>query len=314
MAIGKLNAGQKRRLTLFGTCVVIAVLAWLFFALSNKYVYPVRTLLNYTELPFKKAVHPLQPDTVTLQVQGSGWQLIFDKLRIDAKTINVQLKSLDTRNYVTFTDQLDYVNSQFESNQKVVSVQPDTLYFDFSERSSKKVPIKLVYNIKFSKQYNISDSIRLTPDYATISGPAADLRKIDYWPTDTFRARDAMNLIAGKVALRKSKQTNISILPGITEVKVPVDEFTEKVIEIPVNVRNTGNRNVKLLPGKIRVTIMTSLSKFAEVDADSFEAVADLNDWRQNTNIKQLPVRLIKSPAFSTLVRLEPQNLDFIIQ
>ena len=58
---------------------------------------------------------------------------------------------------------------------------------------------------------------------------------------------------------------------------MPVDEFTEKDLEIPVKLINNRNyENVKIFPQKVKVTFTTSLSRYAEIDEDFFEATADL--------------------------------------
>src|SRR5690606_22194527 len=108
-----------------------------------------------------KAFHPLQSDTVNLQVEGTGWQLLFARLRIKPQSISISLDKLNNRNFIVFSDQLYNVNSQLLTAQKIISVQPDTLYFDFSTRTVKKVPVELVSELTFYKQYGISSSIRI---------------------------------------------------------------------------------------------------------------------------------------------------------
>ena len=101
-------------------------------ALNKKYVYTAKTVLYYKNFPQKKAFHPLQSDTVDLQVEGTGWQLLFARLRVKPQSISINLEKLNTRNYVLFAEQLSAVNKQLETSQKIISVSPDTLYFDFT--------------------------------------------------------------------------------------------------------------------------------------------------------------------------------------
>ncbi len=314
MPLLKLSKIERHRLTLFITCLVGAIGAWLFFALSNRYVYPVKTLVHYIEFPQNKAFNPLQSDTVKLQIEGTGWQLLFYKLRINPQSINVNLKGLNKKSYVTITDQLTEINRQLESEQKVVSVQPDTLYFDFSTRSIKKVPINVIKKIAFQKQYGISDSITLIPAYVTVTGPLEELALIDSWETETLELSDIRSTISAKLYLKKPIKTNINIYPSLVDVKIPVDEFTELTIEVPVKVINNRRyQDVKLLPDKVKVTLLAALSNYSKIDRSSFDVNVNLDNWKEK-GYKQLPVRINKYPEHSKLLKIEPQNIDFIIR
>ncbi|WP_026898747.1 CdaR family protein [Daejeonella oryzae] len=314
MPLLKLSKIERHRLSLFIFCLLFAIGAWLFFALSNRYVYPVKTLVQYIDFPQNKAFNPLQSDTVKLQIEGTGWQLLFYKLRIKPQSINVNLRTLNKRNYVTITDQLGDINRQLESEQKVVWVQPDTLYFDFSTRSIKKVPIKVIENISFVGQYGISDKITMNPDYVTVTGPLEDLVLIDVWETEKLDLKEVKNSVATKVYLKKPSKTNINIYPLAVDVKVPVDEFTEMTVEVPVKIlNNKAFQDVKLLPGKVKITLMAALSNYPKIDRTSFDVHVNLDKWKEK-GVTQLPVQISRFPDNSKILSVEPQEVDFIIR
>lgn len=310
----KFNHSERRKISLFFICLVLALSAWLFFALSNSYVYQAKTLVRFVNVPQNKAFHSLQSDTVKLQVEGTGWQLLFSRLRINPQSINVDLKQLNKQTFISLADQLGFLNRQLASSQKIVYVQPDTLYFDFSSRVVKRVPITVLHEIGFQKQYGIADSARVVPSYVTVSGPEEDLAGIESWKTDTLKLRDVRGNINTRIGFQQPGKANISIYPAMAELNIRVDEFTEKTIEIPLKVvNNMQYHDVKLLPAKVKVTFLTALSNYQRFDRSHFEAVVDLDNWT-NQKYKQLPVRMRESPPFSRLVKIEPQVVDFIIQ
>ncbi|TZF85007.1 YbbR-like domain-containing protein [Pedobacter sp. BS3] len=313
MPLFNLKKSQQRKLTLFLVCLLIAITAWLFFALSGKYVYRVDTKVHFTNPPQNRAFHSLQSDTVSLEIQGTGWQLLFARLRVNPHTIDVSLKNLAKRSYVTFTEQLNEINAQLESNQRVVSVNPDTLYFDFSTRSVKKVPVKLVYELKFKKQYGVSAKPVTEPGYVVVTGPFDELKKMDYWPTDSIKAKNVSADITAKVFLKPSDKANIDIYPNLVDARIPIDQFTEKVIDVPVRIINGKNYDIKIIPNKIKVVLLTALSNYSKITGESFDAVVDMNDWQQK-GYRTLPVRLVTIPSYSKLISAEPQTVDFIIE
>ena len=312
MPLLTLSRLERKRLSVFLTSLIIAIIAWLFFALSNRYEYKMDVRVNYINPPVHKAYHPLHDDTLALSIEGTGWQLFFSRLRISLTTINVSLKELEHKKYITLSSQVTDLNRQLESGQRVIRVFPDTLFFDFSERVTKKVPVKLLYQFTFKKSFGISGPMKIIPDSIMIAGAAADLKNIKYWQTKKLVLNDVSSAISTKIGF-DTFSSNIDIVPQEIKVEVPVDEFTEKVIDLPVSVTNNRNKNVRIVPEKIRVTVSTALCNYAKVEKDSFAVSVNFNDWLQR-KYPQLPVVFTKFPAYSKLVKAEPQIVDFIIQ
>ena len=314
MPLIKFTKIERRRISLFFLCLLLAVGAWLFFALSNRYVYQVQTLVRFVDLPENRAFHPLQSDTIRLQVEGTGWQLLFSKLRINPQSVNIELKELRRQTFIELSDQIQKINNLVGSTQKVVYIHPDTLYFDFSSSTVKKIPVILKQNIQFKEQFGISDSVQINPAFVTITGPVKELANIKNWETEQLSLNKVSENVNLKINLKRPSKANITIHPGMVDLRLNIDEFTEKVIEIPVKILNNKEfRNVKLLPDKVKVTVLTALSNYPETDKSDFELSVDLNNWKEK-GYNQLPVRIVRIPEYSRILKVEPQTLDFIIQ
>lgn len=314
MAIIKLSAVERRKLSIFLTCLILAVFAWLFFSLSNNYEYDVKTAVSFKNPPLNKAFNPLQSDTVTLTVKGTGWQLLFTKMRIYPKEVKVSLSPLQKRNFVTFTNQLKEINKDYSTEQKIINVVPDTLYFDFTTRKVKKVPVKLLTKLTFIKQFGQSKDIILDPAEVTVTGPQSELDKISFWPSDTLIKKKVNNDIIGNVNLGRSNEPNISIFPSQSQVKIPVEEFTERSLNIPVKVINNKEYyNIKLIPEKVKVVFMVPLSLYESITEDDFEASVNFDLWKID-HMHQLPIEIKKRKYFLRFKRVEPNQLDFFIK
>lgn len=314
MAILNLTKAQRQKVRIFIICVGVSVFSWALFAMSNKYSYRIPAAIRYVNAPDNKAFHPLQSDTVDLQVEGSGWQVLFSRLRLQSQEIDVDISPLKTRNWVVFSSQMGFINRQFSSNQRIVSISPDTLHFDFSKQTVKKVPVKFASDLSFQRQYSIIDSVRLNPQYVTVTGPLEDLARIEEWETDTIVRKDINTDLSGRLFLQQKKQANINVYPNIVEFHVPVGEVTEKVLEIPLRVEN-GNEfaSVRLVPSKIELTVLVSLRNYADILPSSFEAVVNLENWKNN-KVESLPVIITQFPEFCEIVMVRPQNVDFIVR
>lgn len=310
----RLTKLEKRRVFTFLACLLFAIGAWLFLALKNKYIYTAKTVLIYKDFPQKRAFNPLQSDTVNLKVEGSGWQLLFSRLRISPQSIMLSLNQLNTKNYIISSDQLGSINKQLDSRQKVISVIPDTLYFDFTKRTVKRVPIKLIEKIGFVKQFDLSNEIKLVPKFVTISGPLEELNKIQTWPTDTLKIANVSGNVTKRISMQHSSLKNVSIFPSSVQVSLPVDEFTEKTVEVPIKIiNNYGYNNIKLYPNKVKVTIIVALSNFSQIDEDFINASVDVQEW-QNFGHTQFTVKIVQFPEYCKLVKVVPAKVDFLIE
>jgi YbbR domain-containing protein len=314
MPLIKLTKVERKRFLALLSCLLLAISGWLVMALNNKYVYTAKTVLVYKNFPQNKAFHPLQSDTVDLQVEGTGWQLLFARLRVNPPSISIGLDKLSNKDYILFSEQLSSVNNQLETTQKIISVRPDTLYFDFSKRTVKRVPVKLLSAFQFAAGYGISDDMEITPNYVTVSGPEPDIKQIEEWKTDTLKLDQIQGTTVARIAMRQNKLKNVSIFPSTVEVKIPVDEFTEKTVELPIKILNNPEYySVKLFPKKVKVTFLVALSSYQQVNEEFMEASVDLNEWKTLRHQK-LRVKLTRFPEYCKSVRLSPDKVDFIIE
>ncbi len=313
MAAFNLSRKQQQKLSLFLGCLIISFLCWSLFALSNRYLYNVDAAVKYVNVPPQRAFHPLQSDTVTMRVEGSGWQVLFSSLRFRPHDVEVDLSGLKTRDWILFSSQLGYINRQFDANQRIVSVMPDTLFFNFSKQSEKRVPVKLSYDLEFRKQYDITSDVEISPKFVRVTGPVEDLVRIESWATDTLRRTDVEQNIQAKVGLQRMTKANISVYPTVVDAKIPVGEVTEKIIQVPIRAENyRPYRSVKILPEKVTLTLLVPLDRYAAIQPENFEAVININDWKAN-NISDLPVLITRSPEYTRIVRMSPQNIQFLL-
>lgn len=314
MPIFNLNKTQRRKLSIFAKCIIFSFLAWALFAVSNNYVYTIKAGMQYVNAPENRAFHPLQSDTVEVRLEANGWQLLFSSFQSTTETIQVDLSGLRSRNWVVFANQLGFINRQFPANKQVISVSPDTLYFDFSKQTERKVPVKALHRLQFHKQYDIIDEVEVSPEFVTITGPLEDVVQIEQWETDTIRASNVNSDLHTVANLKHNQRANISVYPTSVEVDIPIGEVTEKILEVPLKIEN-GNQfsSVKLLPGKVQLTVMVSLRDFAKVTEGTFEAVVNMDDWVEN-GVNNLPVIITRKPEYCKLVSVEPQNVDFFVR
>lgn len=310
----RFNKTQRRKLTIFIRCVIISFVAWALFAVSNSYVFTVPAGIEYVNLPENKAFHPLQSDTILVSMKMTGWKILAARLKNDSTKVKVDLSTLKNRSFIVFSDQISFIDNQFNADKNVVRVAPDTLFFDFSKQTQRKVPIKPLLNLNFKKQYGIIGPTKTNPEYVTITGPLEDVANIEHIETDTIRGSQLKTDVRTLSYLNKKNRTNITIYPTYAEVTVPIGEMTEKVLEVPIRVENAEKyTSVRILPSKVTVTMLLAMKDYSKWTSSDFEAVVDLEEWELN-KVPNLPVILTKKPEFCEVISIEPQNIDFFVR
>ncbi|GGH13862.1 hypothetical protein FAZ19_08025 [Sphingobacterium alkalisoli] len=310
----RFNKNQRRKISIFVRCIIISFIAWTLIAISNKYTVTLKTGIEYINIPEKRAFHPLQSDTVRVRVKMSGWDLLISKFNPDSTNIQVDLSNLKSRNFIVFSNQLGFINRQFPVNKQVTHVAPDTLYFDFSKQTQRKVPVKVPYNISFRNQYGIAGETKVNPAYVTITGPLEDVANIEFLETDTVRGVQIQTDVRTVANINRNQRANITIYPTIAEIVIPVGELTEKVIEVPLKIENAKKfTSVRTVPSKVTLTALVSLKDYNKWSARDFEAVVDLDSWGEH-GVTSLPVILTQIPDFCKIIKIEPQNVDFFVR
>lgn len=314
MPTRRISKVQRRKINIFLRCIVISFVAWSFFAISSTYDYNQMASITYVNLPDNKAFHPLQSDMVNVKLSMSGWDLLLKRFRPDTANVRVDLSGLRNRSFIVFSNQIGFTNRQFPAKQQVVSVSPDTLFFDFSKQTQRKVPIKPVYGLTFKNQYGIVGDVRLNPEYVTVTGPLEDVAEIEYIETDSIKGANVGTDVRTVSYLNNHNRSNITLYPTFSEIVIPVGEVTEKMIELPIKIENGKQfTSVRTLPSRVKVNVLVSLDDYNKWTARDFEAVVDMSAWAEH-KVTSLPVVLTKVPPFCKVLSIDPQNVDFFVR
>ena len=81
---------------------------------------------------------------------------------------------------------------------------------------------------------------------------------------------------------------------------------------VPVQLKNTGSKKIKLLPSKVRVVFQAELSAIAEIKSEDFVLIADAE--QAIANGKPLELVVAQKPSNAKRIRLEPERIEFLIE
>ncbi|POY36112.1 hypothetical protein C3K47_13010 [Solitalea longa] len=307
-----LNKRERRKLGLFFICLFFAICFWLISSLSNKYFFKVNTQLLLTNIPADRTLNVKTVEEVVLNVEGTGWQLLFSRINLLNRPLKIDISKIADSNILLYKH-LEALNRQLPKGIKIKSIKPEIINLDFSSRIVKKIPLELLADITFKKQYFYSSDLILNPDSVTISGPIDEVAKVKGWVTRKIVLHDLADSVKMYIRLDGNQTNNITIKPSLVMLSIPVEKYTEGSIMVKLHLANNDrNYDVNLLPGKINIRYLCPVNKYPLVDEDMFYAQVDLNQWK-TMGRNRLDVKLLRSPDFIRVININPHIIDFLV-
>jgi YbbR domain-containing protein len=176
---------------------------------------------------------------------------------------------------------------------------------------TKRVPVKEKIEIQFKPQFDLKDSVSISPNEVEITGPAAVLDTVSYLYTkpESFEKLDAD--IEKMIEIIVPEKTVIR--PEKVMLKIPVERFTEKKIKIPISVKNKpADKYLKLFPSEVELITLVGLSEFENVKNSNFEVFVDFEKIDQSN--ENLSVSVRSNVSQLKIIRFTPESVEYLIE
>ncbi len=309
-----------RRVLVFLFFVALSAIFWFLNALGREYTVPVSYPVRYTNFPPNMVMVGELPSSLELTVNAHGYTLlryyisrrllpiVFD---VNSFSLN-RLPDTETRNfYILSSVAANRIAGQLGAGIEILEIRPDTLFFSFTDKVSRKLPVEPVVELVFRPQFMVKGNIRTEPDSVIVSGPATVVDTMSSVKTLPVIARGVNDAIRRRSAINEADMLEYS--ESAVWVNIPVEQFTEAGLRIPVEVINLPDTLLIItFPSEVSVSFLVALTDYEKVSRQQFRAEADYRSRVPGTG--RLPVRLVKQPDFTRSVRYYPQSVDFIIE
>lgn len=320
-ALRRRDAKYRKQLFIFLLCLVISVFVWFMLKLSSDYQSVIPIKIHFTNIPGNKTLTGMTDTTVTVSIKEKGTELLRIKYISRQQVAEVNLRNIRLarsgdgyRGYVLSSSLISPIENALGLTGRIESIYPDTLFVFMEDRASQRVPVTLDITTGFKAQYMLYGKIALDPDTVTVTGPGgmirsvreADIGKINLTNLD-------QTVTVRRQVIRDSNQLWINYSPGWITVTIPVEKFTEAVIELPVNmISDSSGMRIKTFPETVKVTYNIAIKDFGQITSDMFEAAVSL-DLEDLSTSQSLRVNLLRQPPLVRVTKIEPDKVEFII-
>ena len=300
---------SQGKFNVFLIFLILAISTSLVSKLTSTYDKNIVFKLTVTDIPEDKVIYKKSHDSVELKVRGFGFSLAkyyfkTPELKISAKKLKELNNSFLWEQNQDFTD----TKLNFDSSIELLTIFEDSIILYFDQYISEKKFIKTNISINYESGFDSFKTPLITNDSVTILGPKDIIRKIDYVDTEFVKLNNVNSDIQINLSLLKPPFDNLSIDLNEIEYKLEVDQYTEEIINVPVNILSNENIKHNYYPKEISVKSIISIEDYRKTTPIDFriECVLDKN---QSTLIPYLT----KKPDFVKNVRLSSNQIQLII-
>ena len=289
--------------------LVVSVVFWFLVKLSQEHQTQRLMDVFYTK-PEEAAFMEIPPAQIDVTLRGRGWDLLNDYMGPTEPNLHFRLNDSPLQNI-----NINQIRAQIQDNLNsgnliVAQVIPDNIAVQLGENDVKKVRVRAEVDLQFAANHHLQGPVRVEPDSITLYGPAVQLETVNEWFTDPLVRGNVHGNLQELVALQTPDLSSIQLSQNEVQVIVPVEQFTEKSIFLPVLVRSAPD-SLKVFPDKIKATFVVGLSSYDTVAARHFALEVDLKDVPLNQTNNTAPVNLTRQPAEVRNVRLSRNAVTF---
>lgn len=303
-----------KKILTFSFFVIIAAILWFMQVYNQFFETSISIPIKYVSVPDSIIFQDSLPSQISLRIKDNGFSMFKyyfkkrDTLRLDVSAI-INSSSSKVLQGSTFDM---YVRKALPSSTQILSYDPLRISFNYSILEYKKIPVVFDGQINLSPGYFLNSDIRIVPDSVTAYAARPDLDKLmfAYTVSDTVSGLNSDKVIPYKLVSLK----NIKFVPDVVDIDVPVEAYTQKNVEIPVECINLpDNLNIKFFPSKVKLSFFVGVSEVDSINMKDFSVAIDY-DGIKDSKQASVPVRITSSPSYVRNLTISPPNVEFIFE
>lgn len=291
-------------------CLLLAVTLWFIVALSKIQQVTLHYPVSFVDAPPEISMLLRKQESLEMQVRANGFNLLMNYMLKPLDTMRISLKEEREINFYLPNKRLKYISQLLPYTLEAIDIKPDTLFLIMKVKGKKRVPVKSRINLQFANSWLPVSKLKIEPDSVTLLGDPAVIKPIKSWSTQEVSFQDITNGIHEIVQMDTSHQ--IIIQPAAVRVHIQGDEFTQSSRTIPVRIINVpGKKKIRLNPDKITLSFLVPMSRFEEINDESFGVEIDYNKIRSK---QQFVVPQLKhKPDWVRNIHIQPERIGFVI-
>lgn len=303
----------NRNFLVFLIFLAVAIAFWFLQALKETTTTQLTYTVNFTNVPKEVVFTSEIPKEVKISITGRGWDILQYLTQHELNELSIDFAEVEkSRSKVTLDNNLwrRMLLHDLGNTLKFVTATPTTQDVYYSNGKSKRVPIRFNGKI-IPEQQHLLCGIQMTPDSADIIAPTYLLDSITEIQTQYNKFNKLADTLVTTLPLHTG--TGIKAMPDSVRVKICIDLFTEKTVEVPIYCENLPrNKLIRTFPSKAKITFHVSASLFNKISPEDFIVAVDYDEIKEGSDKQKLV--LMAKPDNISHIRISPEQIEFIIE
>ncbi len=305
----------KKTLT-FLFFLLLAFGFWLLQALQQPFEKEIHVSVHYENIPTEIVLNKDVPTEIKVKVRDKGTSLLrysIGKKKQEFLTVDLAMVDLKKSSYTVSKKELETkVSNYLSPNAILISYLPDVLNIKYQSLQKKNLPVALSGQLTPSPGYILIDTTLFTPSKVTVYGPQNILDSLSVIYTENTSIDNIHSPLQKQIKLVAPQGVNLS--KNEVELNVSAEEFTEKVIQVPVICRNLPqNYKIHIFPASVEVICPIALVDYGKIDVMNFEISIDYLELLKSQNYTT-NVTLTKKPDWIKNYRISPEKVEFLLE
>ena len=315
----KINAFLRRQrwkeALIFFFFVLLSLGFWLLQSLQQEYEIEINIPVRYKNIPPDISFTETPPQVVIAKVKDKGSVLLnysfgrsFAPIETNMKNQAEKSGSISISKKAIEND----IQKQLLATTSLVTFEPQHIEAAYSKRKKKEIPVVFNGTIQTNPGFHVSGNITISPMNISVYASDVVLDTLNQAKTVFTEIKKGNKTITKTVQLQKVSEATYD--PTSVTITIPIEEFTEKTLEIPVLCTDLPpHYTLRTFPSVAKVTCSIPLSRFKDLSEDAFEIRFSFKDLEQNVS-GSLPIQLTKKPDWVSSVALVPDKIEFILE
>lgn len=299
----------------FFVFVVLAFIFWIIQYFQQRFEVEVSVPISYTEVPADIVLSDSIPEKISLKIQDKGTTLLSYYTTKKPQPIEISLKDISPQKRTYIVNQITInhlLQERLNSSSEIKSVSLDKIEVGYSPLQQKEVPVKLNGMLLPASGYVISDSITIDPRTVIAYGDSNRIDTLTYILTTPIENREINRNL--DLSLDLQVPPNIRLSKNKAHLTLQVEEYTEKMIEVPVICSHLpSDRIIRFFPSTVEVYVQIGLSHYAEMDSSKVKIDLDYRKLLEGSSTSYY-LELTEFPPEVLNYRIVPEIVEFLVE
>ena len=311
------SAFQWRNLLLFSLFLGLAFIFWAarFAARENeegRYIVPVRI----DSLAYNEVFISPPPSSIEVTFRATGRDLFrysWQDFRGRIDTLVIDLAEYREReiSLIQGTEMQHLIRQVFPSGQDFL-MNPISISLATLPLETKELRVVFDGEVTTRRSNLVVDSVTFVPEIIRAYGSTEALAALEVATTTFTQFRDLRASSRYPIGIHPVE--GVRFVPEKVEVHIPVQEFTERSLEIPITAINVPEHlRVIFFPARATVSFSVTAREYRRITADDFTIQLNYYDFHVNEN-GRVTLQVTQQSEMVRNVRVSPASVEFLFE